>query len=293
MEYMSHKKSFVMLQEQNHNFALDKTRPVKGYIKLETGDGQGAVRVGADNLHFFQHGDYIYKLLFFGKKNEKTIYKIVGDLIISSRGKGETYLRLDPADVDGSGNGLDLFYIAIVVAVSTIDNREPLHPILKGNLERDVVEKQKDVTAAGKTVHTYDSYYNQYVLQCCIAIENKLEMYDRIIPFKEDKTQAQWRRIVNLGKFPLVSPGGQYMISRYRHFIFGIGETHYFIGVPGRFLTHEQPEKGASGFVLWQPIMGAEGYEADREDALLSDRQVAYGYWIAAVHKKTGSVEEI
>ena len=97
--------------------------------------------------------------------------------------------------------------------------------------------------------------------------------------------------MVNLGKFPMVSPGAQYMISRYRHFIFGNGEDYYFIGVPGRFLENEQPEQGASGFVLWQPIMGAENYRADREGASLADRQVAYGYWIAAVRKDSGSIE--
>lgn len=288
MEYMSRKKSFVMLEEQNHNFALDKTRPVKGYIKLETGDGQGAVRVGADNLRCFEHSGYVYKLLLFGKKNEKTIYKIAGDLLLSSRGRGETYLRIDPADVDGNGNSLELFSIAIVVAVSTTDKREPLHPILKGTLEKG--ERKKKVKAAKQTV-SYSGYYNQYVLQCCQAIEERAEIYDRMIPFKMDKTQAQWRRVVNLGKFPMVSPGAQYMISRYRHFIFGNGEDYYFIGVPGRFLENEQPEQGASGFVLWQPIMGAENYHADREGASLADRQMAYGYWIAAVRKDSGSIE--
>lgn len=290
MEYMRRKKSFVMLQEQNHNFALDKTRPVKGYIKLETGDGQGAIRVGADNLRCFEHGSYIYKLLLFGKKNEKTIYKIAGDLILNSRGRGETYLRIDPADVDGNGNSLELFTIAIVVAVSSSDRREPLHPILKGDLEKE--ERTKAVRAAKQTI-SYDSYYNRYVLQCCQAIQDRVEMYDRTIPFKEDKTKASWRRVVNLGKFPMVSPGARYMISRYRHFIFGEDENHYLIGVPGRYLQQEQPEQGASGFVLWQPIMGAENYRADRENASLADRQVAYGYWIAAVNKQTGSIERL
>lgn len=285
MDYRNHKKSFVLMEEQSRNFALDKREKIRGYLKLQIGEGRGSVRVGVENLRCFERGSYVYKLIFFGKKNEKTLYKIAGDLMISGRGRGETYLRLDPADVDGKGNGLEWFTIAIVVAVSATDNREPLHPILRGSLEAPVKASSK------RDRKSYNSYYNQYVLQCCKAIEDKKEIYDSLIPFKEDRTGAQWRRIVNLGKFPLVSPGAQYPMSRYRHFIFGLSPDYYFVGVPGRCLEKEQPDGGRSGFVLWQPIMGAEGYHADSEDASLESRQVAYGYWIAAINRNTGSIE--
>ena len=286
MECMSHKKSFVMLEEQNRNFALDKQRQIRGYLKLETGLNGGAVRAGVENLRSFEQGSYVYKLILFGKKNEKTLYKIVGDLLVSSRGKGETYLRVNPENMDGNGNGLSCFTIAIIVAVSTTDTREPLHPVLKGELNT----KQK--MACRKESVTYDSYYNQYVLQCCRAIENKKELYNSLIPFKADCTRAEWLRVVNLGKFPVVSPGAQYTMTRYRHFIFGTGAKHYFIGVPGRYLESEQPDEGKSGFVLWQPIMGAEGFHAQQQGAAMKDRQVAYGYWIAAVNRTTGSIED-
>ena len=123
MKDMQHKKSFVMLEEQNHNFAQDKKKPIKGYLKIEVGSGRGAVRVGADNLRYFERGGYVYKLILFGKKNEKTIYKVAGSLLLSSRGRGETYLRLNPEDVDGNGNSLERFTIAIVAAVSTTDRK--------------------------------------------------------------------------------------------------------------------------------------------------------------------------
>lgn len=289
MENRSHKKSFVMLQEQSRSFALDKNKPIKGYLKLETGEQRGAVRVGVDNLRIFERNRYLYKLIFFGKKNEKTIYKILGDLIISDRGRGETYLKMNPEDVDGSGSSLELFTIAIVVAVSTEDSREPLHPVLKGNLER---ARERRGSKSSIVSREYNGYYNRYVLQCCQAIEEKQDLYDRVIPFKEDRTGAQWRRVVNLGRFPMVSPGAQYRISRYRHFIFGVTDAYYFIGVPGRYLEQEQPDQGESGFTLWQPIMGAEGYHADCEAATETDRQVAYGYWIAAICRNTGSISD-
>ena len=286
MDYMSHKKSFVMLEEQNKTFAMDKNKPIRGYMKIEIGEGRGAVRVGAENLRCFERGSYVYKLILFGKKNEKTIYKIVGNLMISSRGRGETYLKLNPADMDGNGNSLECFTIAIIVAVSTTDNREPLHPILRGSLEvREKMACKHETTA-------YNNYYNEYILQCCKALENKKELYDQIVPFKDDATGAEWKRVVNLGKFPVISPGSQYTLSRYRHFIFGMTDDYYFVGVPGRYLDNEQPEAGKSGFVLWQPIVGAEGFKADVEGASLKDRQVAYGYWIAAINKNSGSIED-
>lgn len=287
MEYMNYKKSFVMLEEQNRSFALDKKRPVKGYLKIETGRNRGAVRVGAENLRCFEQDAYVYKLIFFGKKNEKTIYKIMGTLLISSRGRGETYLKMNPVDLDGNGNSLNCFTIATVVAVSMTDRREPLHPVLRAAIEK------RERCMCPKDYGTFNHFYNQHVIQCCQEIENKRELYHKTIPFKHDRTGADWRRVVNLGRFPLVSPDGQYMITRYRHFIFGTDDTYYYIGVPGRYLEKEQPEQGKSGFVLWQPIMGAEAYGADEEGASMECRQVAYGYWIAAINKESGTIEDL
>lgn len=288
MEYRNHRKNFIMLEEQDRGFALDKERPIRGYLKMETGGNRGSVRVGAENLKPFDRKHYIYKLILFGKRNERTIYKIMGDLVPSSRGKGETYLRMDPLDLDGKGNELSSFSIATVVAVSMADHREPLHPILRGRLEHKDRRGCRRQRRGG-----FNDFYNQHILSCCQAIEYKKELYDKTIPFREDRTGADWRRVVNLGKFPVISPGAQYMIARYRHFIFGSDETYYYVGVPGRYLENEQPDEGRSGFVLWQPIVGAESYHADKDDAPLSSRQVAYGYWIAAIHRESGRIEDI
>ncbi len=288
MEYLDHRKSFIMLEEQSRNFAMDQDRPIRGYLKIETGGNRGSVRIGAENLRFFERKTYIYKLILFGRKHERTIYKIMGDLLPSSRGKGETYFRIEPADLDGKGNALGSFSIATVVAVSMADHREPLHPVLRGRLEH-----KERRGCRKRRCRSFNVFYDQHIIECCQAIEHKKEMYDKTIPFREDRTGADWRRVVNLGKFPVISPGAQYMIARYRHFIFGTDERYYYVGVPGRYLEQEQPDEGKSGFVLWQPIVGAETYHADEEDAPLSSRQVAYGYWIAAIHRESGRIEDI
>ena len=37
--------------------------------------------------------------------------------------------------------------------------------------------------------------------------------------------------------------------------------------------------------------VGMMPYDADAKDAPLKNRQVAYGYWIAAINRKTGEIE--
>jgi hypothetical protein len=287
MDYTKYRKSVVVMKAENKEFALNPQKEISGYLKLEIGGNRGIARIGAENLRHYLNNDYQYKLVLFGKKKKKTIYKALGDLKVDREGKGESYLRFDPVNIDGRGNAFQIYRVALVVALSKTDPKEPLHPVLRGTLEHEE-EKPR-----GRKAKNYNNYYNQYVLLGCRAIdENKLK-YDRIVPFKKDKTGAQWRRLPSPARFPMVSPDTQYILSRYRHFIFGISKTHYFIGVPGRYLEKEQPEEGRSGFTLWQPILGAESLEAAKENAPMKNRQAAYGYWIAAVDKETGGIEDM
>lgn len=287
MDYTRYKKNVVMLNEQNRDFALDRNKPVTGYIKLETGEGKGALRIGGENLRYYEKGKYAYKLILFGKQKEKTIYKVLGSLSINNKGVGESYLSFDPVNIDGKGNRFDDYNVAVLVAVSINNTKEPLHPILRGTLPFEEEEK-KTVRAA----RNYSGYYHKFVLSTCQDLEDKRDLYDNIIPFKEDITGAKWKKISKTNRFPIVSPDTQYILSRYRHFIFGIGKQHYFIGVPGRYMEREQPEGGMSGFTFWQPIVGAENYYATEQNAPLKNRQAAYGYWIAAVSKDNGIIEE-
>lgn len=286
MDYTKYKKSVVVLKEQSKDFALEKGHPVTGYVKLETGENRGAVRVGAENLKESGKDNYIYKLILFGKYKEKNIYKVLGGLPIGKDGKGESYLNFNPKDMDGKGNPLDHFNVALLVAVSQSNLKEPLHPILRGSLIANEEEPPK-----GK-IKKYNDYYNHYILTRCNTMAGRKDRYDRILPFKEDQTNAEWLRVSGANKFPVVSPDTQYILSKYRHFIFGIGKNHYYLGVPGRYLEKEQPEGGKSGFTLWQPIIGAENLNAKGKNAPIKNRQAAYGYWIMTINKETGMIEE-
>ena len=132
MNYVKYNRAFVMLEEQNNQFAAKESIPVKGYLKVETGNNKGALRCVVQNLRYFEKGDYIYKLILFGKKGERTIHTIIGNLVINRQGNGETYFRFLPPDIDGKGNAYHSYTTAIVAAASTKDSKEPLHPVLKG-----------------------------------------------------------------------------------------------------------------------------------------------------------------
>lgn len=134
MNYVKYNRAFVMMEEQSKSsqFAARESTPVKGYLKVETGNNKGALRCVVQNLRYFEKGDYIYKLILFGKKGERTIHTIIGNLTINRQGNGETYFRFLPLDMDGKGNSYHSFTTAIIAAASTKNDKEPLHPVLKG-----------------------------------------------------------------------------------------------------------------------------------------------------------------
>ncbi|MDD4564626.1 MAG: hypothetical protein PHE79_04015 [Eubacteriales bacterium] len=132
MNYIKYNRSFVMMEEQNNQFASKESAEVKGYLKVETGNNKGAIRCAVQNLKYYEKGDYIYKLILFGKKGEKTIHTVIGNLLINRYGNGESYFRFSPVDIDGKGNTYHNFTTAIIAAASTVDEKESLHPVLKG-----------------------------------------------------------------------------------------------------------------------------------------------------------------
>ncbi|MEG0829422.1 MAG: hypothetical protein RSD88_02185 [Anaerovoracaceae bacterium] len=276
-------RSKIILVDQDRRFALDKGRKTTGRIVIETNGKNGHIQVEVDNLYYFYDERYNYKLIFFGKKQGETLYHIFGDVNISKRGRGNRKFDFDKDSFE-KGDIKD-FSVASIVGVSKVDPKEPLYPILRGNIS------WKKKKAAPKK--TYNDYYNTYLLMNCQSLEQKSEIYDDIKPFAKDVTGAKWKRIGNLNRFPMISPGSSHGISKYRHFIFGTGQEHYFIGIPGRFLEKEQPENGNSGFALWQPIIGAEQFEVEKEGSSLENRQVAYGYWIAKIGRKDGTIEDL
>lgn len=359
-----------MLEEQNGRFASRSSVPVKGYLKVETGNNKGALRCVVQNLKYYEKGDYRYKLILFGRRGERTIHTIIGDLLVNRQGNGESYFRFLPEDVDGKGNPYHLFTTVIIAAASTKDEKEPLHPVLKGvtaneedpfrtglmnELDEPEAENQQLAAASMKdpqdqpeaqehqleaqerqplpttpteaqdlqplppsspeaqgevevestsrqnpapSKKVYNRFYNEYILNACAHTCRNAEFYEDIAPFEKDKTEARWKKIVNVASLPVVSPGAHYFSTCYRHYIFGAKPddsgvaTKFFFGIPGRFMAEEQPDGGRSGFTYWQPIRGAEPFSISAEQIEAGNRK-AYGYWILAVDGKTGNIEEV
>lgn len=321
-----------MMEEQSNQFAAKESASVKGYLKVETGNNKGALRCTVQNLKYYDKGDYIYKLILFGKKGEKTIHTIIGSLLVNKQGNGETYFRFQPLDIDGKGNSYHDFSTAIIAAASTINEKEALHPVLKGMTlsEKDpfqselfeiteaITEEKEQIeedfeevsyeeapaeaaAAADAPVSkkVFNSFYNEYILNSCIHTCRVAEYYEDVNPFYKDKIGARWKKIVNITNLPLISPGAHYFATQYHHYIFGaVADQNelavkYYFGIPGRFMDEEQPDGGSSGFTYWQAIRGEEDYTTANNTEDLAEKKTAYGYWILAIDGKTGDIEEV
>lgn len=278
MDYIKYEKTYVMMEEENHSFANDEADKVSGVIKIETGNGKGAIKADISNLLY--SSIYAYKLIFFGRKKEKTIYMVVGDISVTEAGEGRGYFRFTPQNADGAGNELKDYSIAVIAAVSLDDGREPLRPVARGVFAG---ERSAQVLKNEKK-KAYSSYYREFLAESCGRIADNISFYEDIRPFAKSVLDCSWKKIVNTARMPVLSAEAAGLCSRYRHFIFAETENYYYIGVPGRKLKSEQPEQGRSGFSLWQPVAGAEE---------ITDEKEAYGYWICAINKNNGEIEEI
>ncbi|MDO4545294.1 MAG: hypothetical protein Q4C25_03980 [Bacillota bacterium] len=289
MDFSKVKKSPILLKEENRRFAADKTKEISGYVKMEQDDDKGLVVAIVDNVKFFPKGEYVYKLIFAGTKKEKRCYHMVGNISLSAYGKGEGSFRINPRDLDGSGMALWDFSTAIIAAMSATNSREALHPVLKGSFSLPAEEAE----SRSASPRDYSPFYNRIVLDNCIKIAKQQEKYIDILPFKKDLTGAVWRKITDCHLFPMVAPGANDPMKRYGHFLYGWSDTHYFLGIPGRFLPEDQPDEGKSGFVFWQPILGMEEESQDHKVPIEERRRNIYGYWIAAINRYNGHIEEI
>lgn len=288
MDFSKVKKSPILLKEENKQYAFDPGKEMRGYVKLEKSDDKGLIVAAMDNIKFFPNGEYVYKLIFASHKNEKLYYHLMGSLSLSAYGKGEGSFRINPRDLDGCGTAVWDFSTAIIAAMSTINCREPLHPVLKGEISLP----RENTVSKSAGPKDYSPFYSNFVLENCIHIAKRQKDFEDIIPFTNNPGKIIWKKISDNILFPIVSPGARQPIEKYEHFLFGWNDTHYFLGVPGRFFSDEQPDKGRSGFVMWLPILGMDAKQQDASVPLDERRKNIYGYWLAAVNRYNGHIED-
>ena len=313
MDFSKTRKSPILLQEVNRKYALDPLRPMRGFVRLENNADRGLVTVIVENIKFFPEGGYVYKLLFAGVRRERTMYHLLGNLSEPAAGGGrvpaagdqksrpvtsnehqttggrmEGSFTIDPGNLDGRGSCLWDFDTVVVAAASTIDSHEPLHPVLQGKFQI----QRPAASPRTATPKDYSPFYNDFVLDRCIAIARKQRQLANIRPFARDATSAHWKKVLSWADFPILSPGAEAPVKAYGHFLWGWNDTHYFLAVPGRFLPAEQPDGGKSGFAFWQPILGMEQIQQDTSMPLQQRREQTYGYWIASISRRSGKIEE-
>jgi len=298
MDFSKTTKSPIVLKSENKQYACDPSKEMRGYLKLEKDGSKGLVVIVADNLKFFPKCEYIYTLIFAGTRNEKRCYHMVGNLSVGENGKAEGSFRINTDDIDGSGARLSDFSTAIIAAMSSVNSREALHPVLKGSFSMykataDKYAGTETCNDSDATPKDYSPFYNKFILANCIEIAKQQDCFEDIMPFKNDSTKAHWKKITDLKAFPIVAPGAVPAMQKYGHFLFGWHDSHYFLGVPGRFFPQEQPDGGKSGFVFWQPIVGMEAESHDTSIPIEERRKNIYGYWIASVNRYNGHIEEI
>lgn len=292
MDFSKITKSPIVLKEENKLYAFDPGKEMFGYMKVEQDEDKGLIVVIMDNVKFFPKGEYVYKLVLAGTKNERRCYHMVGNISLSAYGKGEASFRINPNDLDGSGTALCDYSMAIIAAMSTVNCRESLHPVLKGSFTVPEVLPAAEISKTAMPKN-YNAFYNRVVLEKCIELAKEQESFADIVPFAEGLVKASWKKITDVKKFPMVAPGAEEPMEKYGHFLWGYNDDHYFLAVPGRFLAEEKPDDGKSGFVFWLPILGMEKDAEDKSVPVEERRKNVYGYWIASINRYNGHIEEI
>ncbi|MBR6501648.1 MAG: hypothetical protein IKT25_09095 [Firmicutes bacterium] len=283
MDYVKYSRAVIVLEEKDREFADKPGTEMKGYLRVETGNNRGAIRCVIQNIKYYPRSEYTYQLILFGKRKEKTIHRILGTIPVSRYGAGEVYLRFHPQDVDGEGNDYGCYTTAIVAAVSAKNRREPLHPVLVGQTGHEAAgaaalslesERGLPQEVGRKIRRTYNQYYADHIKHVCEYFWGMRRDDLHADPFDRDDddaaeelTEAKWIRIDDPTAMFLVSPGGRYFAERCGYFLLGKREEIYYVAVPGRNCSEDQPDGGESGFQRWKA-----------------------GYWIAAIDGANGEI---
>lgn len=282
-------KNQIHLTGECSRYAMDPASETQGYVKMEFNEDKCLITAMVTNIKFFPDNTYTYNVILAGLKSEKWHYHMLGTLTSNADGKGEGTFRITTADVNGNGFALWDYNSIIIAARSTRNCRESLHPVLKGTFSLD----SNSICKKNASPKDYSPFYNKYILERCIEIAKIQTQFIDVIPFKHDLTLAKWKKITDCKLFPIIAPGAKHPMNIYGHFIFGWRDSHYFLGIPGRFFPEEQPDEGKSGFVFWQPLLGMEEESQDKSIPVEKRRENIYGYWIASINRYNGHIEEI
>lgn len=138
MDYSKYSRSFIILDDKKSNFR-NTNESIKGHIKIEIRNNQGTLRCIVQNLKYYEDGRFLYKLYFFGKKNNDTIFLNAGTLVIDKQGRAEHIYKFNPSNLDGKGKELYDYNLAAIIAQPNkeILEDDTIYPVMTGTLSKE------------------------------------------------------------------------------------------------------------------------------------------------------------
>ncbi|MFZ5639849.1 MAG: hypothetical protein ACOY4Q_04060 [Bacillota bacterium] len=258
----------AVLYEKDSRYSLSPTRRSRGYARIEAEGNKGWLLTQVKNLRPFSGKNLNgtrnrYRLRLIGERDGKMLPVNAGPLDMNRRGTGELRWDFEPHNVGGSGLTIDDFMgVEVFIQDDTSHIYGSGYPVLSGFIE--LLEAQTS------------EYPN----------------LEKIKPFGDMPGHAWWKSYLPLdasGKTacqrnPHTNPGYIAGPVFQGHQLIGLqydekGGVKYLVhGVPGMFCQEDQPFRGKTGYVHWQPLPG-QGYQAGN-----------YGYWLIHIDVNTGEV---
>lgn len=269
----------IILHEENRRFSVDKTRPAAGRIIMRQQAETVMISIKAGGLRMLDKRRYIYRLMLLGLKGGHSLHRILGDFHADKDGRLEEKWELPEGDIDGHGNGIEDFFVFMLAAVPLERTSEPYHPVMKGDWDRKweaqgVSSDEGHRHPAEKKDLSYNDYYSTYIREMSARLISERRRFREMQMFEETWMADSWRIVEEPGAFPVASIDAEGSITQNGHFIFAYNDEYLLLGVPGTGEKEQQPDGGASGFSLWQPVRGS----------------AMHGYWLTAVRRRTGEI---
>lgn len=149
----------------------------------------------------------------------------------------------------------------------------------KENVSQSVVRDDfmKTAEPIKQKVKSYNSSYSEYIKEKAALLLASAHENINISPFDDVWMTDNWKRVTDITLLPVASVGAEIQVRKYGHFIYGHKGEHLYLAVPGKHTENEWPDRGQSGFMMWQPIRNSG----------------EYGYWCAVIAWKMGIITEI
>ena len=270
-----YKKHILDLEVLYSGYKLWKDEAIYAYSRIEKYKEKGTIYFTVRNLlpstvlGFSYNREY--RMVFMGSSEGEVSFVDFGPVYFNKTGECRKYQKFNCKNFDGKGTPFEDFSFCLIVAASK-----------EGSPEQPMVLIKAELPFAKNYVSGFDDEWKEQIELC--QGKEAMDLFAEEI----DETGAKWYRFELEKSCPKHLDTFRVLIDRYQHYVLGVNNDQYFIGIPGRFILEEQPDQGSSGFKLWQPLKGAEKLYTYIEDLSDEEKHDIFGYWIAGIDKING-----